>query len=338
MPARPNWLRTALLAAGGLLGWLFYFAIATAIIIAEPLRNSPQLAWQYDFHVYLGGARDLVEGTLYRVPLTLDSFPLPVSVFNLPPVSALAALPWAPFDPIAGGQVWLALMTVCIGVGCVLAAGAFGLRPAVLYGGIGAFLYLLSPWFTADMLLGNNNGIVFPLVAGFILMHLRGRHRASGLLLGIAVAFKPWPLAFIPLLLRERSLREVYWATGVLVVQGVLFLGWLGPDVLPLMVGAIMSPVPIEPGVPVLGWTYLRHYIGLPAWIGPLLGLLLLAIPVRGRMGLGLGLFAGLTLMVPNLWQHYLPVVVLGVALLLVPLASRVWDAFGTRRCTPAAS
>lgn len=329
---RRQMLRTALLAAMCAVGWLLYLVISLAIIVTEPQRSNPQLAWQYDWHVYLGGTRDLIDRSLYREPLTLDSFPLPVSEFNLPPMSAATALPLAPFDPELGGNIWLGLMVASIAVGVALATAVLGAKRPVLFAGIGLLAYTVSPWFTADILLGNNNGLTLPLVAGFVLMHLRGRQRAAGLLLGIAISFKPWPLALLPLLVREGAWREIRWAAVFLVAQGVVFLGWLGVDVVPSMVAAITSPVPIEPGVPVLGWTFLRQSFGLPGWIGVVAGILLLAIPARGRVGLGIAILAGLTLMVPNLWQHYLPVVVLGVALLLVPLVAWVWDTFVLRR------
>ena len=100
------------------------------------------------------------------------------------------------------------------------------------------------------------------------------------------------------------------------------------------MFAAITSPVPIEPGVPVLGWTILRQSFGLPGWIGVATGVVLLAIPARGRVGLGVAIVAGLTLMVPNLWQHYLPTVVLAAALIVAPLVAQVWDAFAAPRRT----
>jgi hypothetical protein len=46
----------------------------------------------------------------------------------------------------------------------------------------------------------------------------------------------------------------------------------------------------------------------------------LVLIPARGRLGLGLGILAGMAA-VPNLWRHYLPTVAVGFLLL----------AFGTR-------
>lgn len=336
---RPRWLRGALSASPGLairasaltvgvVGWLYYAVISAAALIAELQREAPQLAWQYDWHVYLGGARSLVDQSLYRVPLSLDTYPLPVDVFNQTPLAALWALPLSAFTVEAGGGVWLGFMLVSIAGGMIFAAAALGLpRPGAL-AGIGLLAYSLSPWFTGDVLLGNINGLMFLLVAAFAWVHLQSKDRAAGLILGVAIATKPWPLAFLVLLARERGWREIRWVAAVLAVQGILFLAWLGVDVLPHLATAVTSPVPIEPRVTVFGWSLMRETYGMPDWVGYAVGLLLLALPAHGRLGLGIAILASLTLMVPNLWAHYLPVIALGLALIMIPLTERVRMAF----------
>jgi len=325
---RRRLLTDALLIGAGIAGWLFYAVISTAVIVVEPQRDNPQLAWQYDWHVYVAGARDLLERDLYRTPLTLDGHPMPVDVFNQTPLTALWALPLAPFDVVTGGHVWLGLMVLSIGAGMAFAAASLRWRMPVITAGIPLLAYTLSPWFLPDVLLGNINGLMFLLVAAYLWLHVRGFARAGGLLLGVAIATKLWPLAFLPLLARERRWREMTWAGGFAVAQGVLFLVWLGPDVLPSMAPAMTSPVPIEPGVPVLGWSLLRETFGLPGWLGAAAGLLLLAVPARGHIGFGIAILAGLTLFIANLWQHYLPVVTLAIGLVVGPLLASVRAAF----------
>ncbi len=321
-------LRTTVLAELCLIGWFFYLVISSSVLVAAPHVHPPNLIWQYDWHVYAGGARDLFDHSLYRVPLVLDPFVLPVNVYNQTPLTAAWALPLSPLDVVTGGNIWLVSMLVSIGAGTILAAAALGVRLPALAAGLGLWAYSLSPWFTADVLLGNINALMFLLVAAFVWLHLHGKERAAGLILGLAIATKPWTLALLPLLIRERRWREMGWAGAFVVVQGIAFLGWLGVDILPQMVRAITSSVPVEPGVPLLGWSLVRQTYHLPVWTGVALGAALLAIPVRGRIGLGIAMLAGLTLLIVNLWQHYLPVIALGVCLLIVPLAERVWQAF----------
>ena len=320
----------------GLLGWLLYVFVSSAILIAAPQQDSPQLSWQYDWHVYLAGARALVDRSLYRGALTLDGFPLPVEVFNQTPFAGAWALPFLPLDVVTGGSIWLALMVISIAGGMIVSVAVLGLPHPVLLAGIGLLAYSLSPWFWIDVLLGNINGLMFLLVAAFAWLHLHGRARAAGLILGIAIATKPWPLAFLPLLARERRWQEMRWAMAFVLLQAIVFLGWLGVDVLPRMAAQITSPVPISEGVPVFGWSLIRETYELPVWGGLVVGLLLLAVPARGRIGLGIAILAGLTLLVVNLWQHYLPVLSLGLLLVIIPVARHVWVAFrpGGRRST----
>jgi hypothetical protein len=100
----------------------------------------------------------------------------------------------------------------------------------------------------------------------------------------------------------------------------------MGIDVLPEMAAAMVSPVPIERGNPVLGWSLIRETFGLPGWSGLVVGSLLLAIPASARAGIGIAVLSGLTALVLNLWHHYLPVIAFAVCLLIVPLGSRVID------------
>jgi Glycosyltransferase family 87 len=312
----------------GVVGWVF-FCLSSSKLLLTPSRVPPDSQlWQYDWHVYIGGAKGLIDQSLYRVPLMLVPYHLPVDLYNQMPLTAAWALPLSPLDVVTGGNVWLVSMLVCIGLGTILASAALGARLPALTAGLGLLVYTASPWFSADVLLGNINGLMFLLVAAFVWLHLQGKEPAAGLILGVAIATKPWALAFLPLLARERRWQEAGWAGFVLLAQGLAFLGWLGIDVAPQMVGAITSSVPVDPGVPVLGWSLVREMYHLPAWTGVALGAAMLAIPVRGRAGLGVAILAGLTLLVVNLWQHYLPVIALGVCLLMVPLAKMVRQAF----------
>lgn len=311
-----------------LLGWVSFVLIGSSTLIAAPHVPIAQLYWQLDWHVYRSGASGLLHHSLYRVPLELNSYSLPVHVYNQTPLTAAWAIPLMPLDVVAGGNVWLIAMLVSIAAGTILATAAFGLRRPVLTAGIGLLAYSWSPFFPADALLGNINGLMFMLVAAFVWLHLRGHERGAGLILAIAIATKPWALAFLPLLARERRWREMRLALVLVLAQGIVFLGWLGVDVVPHMVSAITSSVPIDKDNPVFGWAFVRQTYHLPVWTGIAVGTALLAIPVRGRAGLGIAILAGLTLMVVNLWQHYLPVMVLGACLLIVPLLTTVRQAF----------
>lgn len=332
MPPRflnmPHRLRVGLLTALSVLGWVSFVLVASSALAAARHTPIAYLYWQLDWHVYRAGASGLLEQDLYRVPLALNWYPLPVSVYNQTPLTAAWALPFVALDAVTGGNIWLIAMLVSIGAGAILAASAISPRHPLLIAGIGLLAYTVNPFFVDDVWLGNINGLMFLLVAAFVCLHLRGHQRGAGLILAIAIATKPWALAFLPLLAREGRWREMRWAGVPLLVQGIGFLGWLGVDVLPHMVGAITSNVRIEQGVPVFGWALVRQFFHLSIWTGIAVGAALLAIPSRGRIGLGIAILAGLTLFVVNLWQHYLPVMVLGACLLVGPLVETMRKAF----------
>lgn len=324
----PHSLQLGLVMALSVLGWVSFVLVASNALVAAPHTPGADLSWQLDWHVYRAGASGLLEQDLYRVPLALNSYRLPVHVYNQTPLTAVWALPFVAADVVSGGSIWLIAMLVSIGAGAILAAAAISPGRALLIAGIGLLAYSVSPFFVEDVLLGNVNGLLFLLVAAFVWLHLRRHQRWAGLILAIAIATKPWALAFLPLLAREGRWREMRWAAVALLVQGIGFLGWLGVDVLPHMVGAITSSVRIEQDIPVFGWALVRETFHLPIWTGIVAGAGLLAIPSRGRIGLGIAILAGLTLFVVNLWQHYLPVMTLGAGLLIGPLFEKVRNSF----------
>src|SRR5688500_983747 len=133
--------RRRLLGAAGMLGW-FTFAFYThfAITTGWRLLKDP-LARHYDWHVYLAGARDLLDGTLYRVSLSLEGLPMPVSQFNYPPGSAVMAVPLASMDPALGGVIWQALSAGGLAVGAYLTAVVLGARPPWAWAGIALGVY-----------------------------------------------------------------------------------------------------------------------------------------------------------------------------------------------------
>jgi hypothetical protein len=182
----------------------------------------------------------------------------------------------------------------------------------------------LTYWW--GLVLGTNNFIVLGLVAGFALAYVTGHDRTAGVLLAAAVASKLWPIALAPLVIRERRWTVASWAAGLLALHGLVLLAWLGPDVVPPAVLALQqadNPDTLVIGVAALG----RVFEWWPSWAPPVVGLLLVALPVRGLPGLGLGILAGLAV-ITNLWGHYLPTVLFGLTLLASPLL-RPRDAYG---------
>ena len=108
------------------------------------------------------------------------------------------------------------------------------------------------------------------------------------------------------------------WAllSATAVVSALIALPWLGVEAIGPAIAALGTKAPIEPDNLVLGFSWLRENVSWwPAWGGLLAGGILVAIPTRGPLGLGLGMLAGLAV-IPNLWRSYLPAVVVAGVLI----------------------
>lgn len=300
----PRLLFTALAASG----WLLFVARATQSIVSYALGPDRNSVWLYDWRVYYAGALDLVERDLYRdAGISVGKLAMPVVVFNNPPMAAVIPIPLLPFGYELGGFIWVvagatALLGSALGAARVTRT-SFGLA----WFGIFWLLYTTQPFFVRTIVLGNVNSFMLPIVVGFTWAHLKGHRRVAGMLLGLAIAIKVWPLLIGFLLIREKRWLEIAWAGGFVAAQGLLIMLWLGPDALPNMVNALRTMVPIPAEVVVLWTTWARETLGWwPTWGSIAVAGLLVVIPARGRLGLGLALLAGLSL-VANLWDHYLP-------------------------------
>ena len=111
--------RLAALVALGVAGWMFFAFAAWFTITKGPQLTSGDID-HVDWHVYLAGARDLVDGVLYRVPLELDGRSLSSPVFNLPPMSAAIALPFLPRSVDTGAVLWQAIAAGSLAISIVI--------------------------------------------------------------------------------------------------------------------------------------------------------------------------------------------------------------------------
>jgi hypothetical protein len=283
--------------------WLFYLLA---------LRTD---AYLLDYHVHAGAAWDLLDGSLYRAELTYPGR-LPIDRFNYPPLAAAIAVPFALLPEAIGGSAWLLLNIVGIAIGFVLFARLLGAHPG--WAGIGFGLYTIHP-FAPSLLHGNINPLMIGVVMAFAVLHVAGRDRWAGIALAIAIGLKLWPFVFVPLLLRERRWTTLAVAAGAIAIQGLLTIAWLGLDVIGPMLADLTYRLPPEPDDYLLNpW---------PAWAGYLVAVGLLLVPARGRLGIGLAMLAGMAV-VPNLWHHYLPTIVIGAVLVLrAALDNRPQDA-----------
>ena len=311
-------LSTVVPRGAALAAWTAYSAISVTGIVAGARHGGPHW-FQIDWRVYVAGARDLLDRTLYRESLYVDGLPLPVTEFNLPPLSALWAVPLAGFQLESGGVVWQLAMAAALGVSAYLIAKTLRVARPALLAGVALLPLAVHVSYLEGLIGGTNQNLVLAFVSLFAWAHLHGRQRTAGIALALAIGTKLWPVALLPLLLRERRWASLRWTAGLLVLQVCATAVWLGPDVGAHMLEAIRIDIPIESAV--IGFTALRlMHEWWPAWVAPVVALVFVALPVRGRAAVGLGILAGLAV-IPRLWLPYLPTVLAAVAL----IAADVW-------------
>jgi hypothetical protein len=296
------WLRVV-----GILGWAVGAGLWTAFLAIQ--QFSPRFTWLEDWHVYAAAANQLLAHTLYRVPLE-SAYRLPLEVFNYPPLSAAVAIPFLALPDQIAGTIWVALNLGAMAVVSVLTARMLAVRDVLALSGLGFLAYTLHPWFVLA-LLGNNTPLVLLAVVAFAYEHLAGRQRSAGFFLGVAIGLKLWPAMLIPLLLRERRWSSLVWAVSVPAITVAAAVLWLGAD----SIGAALSALGARDEVlgenNVLGFSWLREAFGVPGWVAIVTALALVAIPARGKLGIGLGILSGMAI-VPNLWRTYLPTIIIG--------------------------
>lgn len=321
---RPRLIRR-FLAVSALGGWGVFVAVSAATLLRGGAAGTGDV-FQVDWHVYWAAARDLVEGDLYRVPLDAVGRTLSADEFNLPPLSAAWAVPLLALPVLVGGYVWQAVAVAAIASSAIAAASTLRIPRPWLIAGLALGPLALTLPYLEGLHLGTNNFLVLALVAGASWAYLARRDTAAGLLLGLAVATKLWPATLLVVALRERRPRVAGLAAAVVGIQSLVLFGWLGFDALGYAVDNFRDPIPAT--------GFLIGPTAVPglrdAWhsgLGLVVAFALLALPLRGRAAIGAATLAGLAV-IPNLWVHYAPTVLFGVAL----IAADIWRTIDVSR------
>lgn len=296
--------------------------IGQTFLVVRIVSDDPAPVWLLDWYVYAAGGQDLLDRTLYREPLLYPGHVLPVSEFNLPPMAAVLAVPFLMLPESIAGVSWLAvgwastlLATWWLTYRCLHLPHGW-----VWVGAVGA-LYAQTLSFVIHVSVANINDLMLGIVALFAVLHVRARHAGAGIVLGIAVATKVWPIAILAALVRQRRWAEVAYALATLVTVAVLFTAWAGPGILGEAANVIgTTHVNVTIDNPVLWTSWLRERTTWwPDWAAFVVAAALLAVPARGLPAVGLAILAGLSL-VPNVWGHYFPTLAFATGLVATSL------------------
>ncbi len=295
----------------GLAFWGAAIILVTTYIVFTALF--PSQDHLLDWHVYAAGGQAFIDGTLYHQPIHWDG-QLPTLIFNLPPGAALLALPFLPLPDVIGGSLFVAIGAAGTGLACALTPRILGWSQPVLWGGLLFLAFAVHPWI-GSLPLGNVNPLMLGFVAAGAWAYFDRRDGLAGVLLGIAVAVKLWPIMLLPLMVRERRWRVLGFGAAVLAVVGAVTLARLGPSVIPEIASSLQWKAPVIDGNFTIGPNGLGWW---PAWLSYALAALAVLAPVNGRAGFGLAVLGGM-LLIPNLWKHYLATIVFGLLLLTRP-------------------
>lgn len=305
------------LAAGAsaivaLAGWLL-FAYLTLTTMSGRAGSGGEV-FQVDWHVYWAGANDLLGRELYRVPLDAQGLTLSTPHFNLPPFSAVWPLPLLGLPISVGGSIWQVVAAASIAFAAAVSLDLVRVSRPWLMAGIVIGPLAPTLLYLEGLHLATNNYLVLGLVAGFAWHYLRAAEAPAGVLLGIAIATKLWPAVLLVPAVRARRWGVVAWAIGIAVVTGVVLFAWVGFDAVPLFVqrlgtaipptGYLIGPVSVD-GLREL-WS---------GGLGLLVGVVILALPLRGPAAIGAAILAGMAA-IPNLWIHYGPTILFAGALI----------------------
>lgn len=295
-------------------GWLS-FLYMTWFALTDGAALTVGGVFQVDWHVYWAGARDLMDRDLYRVPLDAGGLPLSTKAFNLPPLSAAWALPLLGLPTALAGYVWQVVAASAIATAGIIALEILSVPRPWLWAGLVLGPLAFTLLYLEGLHLATNNYLMLGLVAVGSWFYIRGRDTTAGMLFGLAIATKLWPAVLLVVATRERRWRVIGWALAVTLVQGAVLFGWLGVDAMGLLLANLWTPIP--PTGLLVGPTAIT---GLrDVWnsgLGVVVALVLLVLPLRGRMAVGAAILAGMA-PISNLWIHYAPTLLFGFALLL---------------------
>jgi hypothetical protein len=298
-------------AALAIAGWAL-FAFVTVVALIGGQGVDPGHVFQVDWNVYATGARDLLDRDLYRAPLDANGAVLSTSLFNLPPLSALWAVPLLALPPTVAGFVWQLVGAASIAATAVIALSIWRLSRPILLAGLVLGPLSITLFYLEGLHLGTNNYFMLLLDALGCLFYMHRRDSWAGVFIGLAIGTKLWPVTLLVVGIRERRWRTVGVASALVAVQAIAFLAWLGPDIIGPAVAGLsfdISPTGYLIGPSAFDATRELWNGGL----GALVAVLLVALPLRGRAGLGAAVIAGMA-PIANLWIHYGPTVLFGLS------------------------
>lgn len=316
--------------------WWPWLAIpaSAAVLLLVLLRGAG--APPVDFGAYFGAAVALREGrTPYADALAWKAAgyatgsparqPTAQTAYVYPPALALVLLPLTVLPVQAASAVWLAILLGCIaGTAWCLASLITPRRDLAFWGlvaGLALALTLFKPVRGALTFSKQVDPLILLLLAGTVLALARRRDVATGVLLGLVMAIKPFLAVLAFWLLWKRAYRATVWAglTGTVVGLGPLLALGLLTDFL-TAASHWGSPAMLASPVGQSVASLLLRTLTVQPYTVPLVDAPWLVWPLHGLVGVGLLALLALTV---SRSREVLPLVILlewglGVTALLI--------------------
>jgi len=273
--------------------------------------------WRYDIEAYVRAAGRLVsDGSLYlQEQIEAPYVPGGKDYYHYSPPLGVSLVPISGLDEHTASVVWFVLKSAALLAGCLLMPVALPVRALTFVG------VAVSFWAMRDLVLGNVGVLlVLPMA-----MAWRWLDRPLGsIALAATISVRPSTGALLIWQLLRRQWRAAAWTIGAgigLILLSLPFVGIDGYrdyfDVLGNMVTPGAGSENRDLGATLVTLGLDDRWIGLVRLGGILLGVVFILLSLRRDRELGFMItLAASMLMVPLMWEYYLIMLALPLALM----------------------
>jgi hypothetical protein len=265
-----------------------------------------------------------------------------------PPLVAVLVAPLGLFPFATATWTWLAIELILVPVAVVaLLKSAIGTKVPRRLLLFGVLVFLAWPAMTLELLQGQLSVLLLALISWAWLMYQRRHLKLAGVLLGLAISIKLFPLLLAGYFVARRSWSVLWWAAGTILASTALSWAILGTDAVRSFVTLGLTGAAgwraAEGNYSIFGAAahvvegnpYIPSLISAPALSIPLAALAVVALLVLAWKSwrsspADIGFALACVLMVvssPVAWQYYLVLLAYPLVVIAIRLRELAWPA-----------